>query len=99
MTKAIKRVTGQAVSSDETSKSSSSHRLSTDERLSNYEGMDADYFMCPLYVNFAKNRYTKMSEGEGQLIAMIPIRTNDKSPSFWIQRGVCLLCYNERDED
>ena len=52
--------------------------------------------MCPLYVNFQKNRIlNKPSEHDGQLITEIPIPIKHRTPSFWVKRAICMLCYNE----
>lgn len=58
-----------------------------------------DQFECPMYVNFLKNRCLNMFESESQLIAMVTIPSKLHPPKFWIQRGVCLLCYSESLED
>ena len=48
-----------------------------------------------MYVNFQKNRCTNVFGSEGQLISRVPIPSKREPANFWIQRGVCLLCYTE----
>ena len=53
------------------------------------------HYLCPLFVNFKKNRVMNNQMAEGQVITYVPIPVKDRHPKFWIKRNICLLCYTE----
>ena len=57
------------------------------------------YFMCPMYVNFMKNRNFSQFGGEHAMVCRVPIPSKEHETNFWIKRGVCLLCYSESLDD
>ena len=52
------------------------------------------HFLCPLFVNFKKNRQINESAGN-QTVTTVPIPVRHRKPKFWIKRNICILCYNE----
>ncbi len=57
------------------------------------------HYMCPVYVNFLKNRVVNVESSEGQMICTIPIPVMHRKPQFWIKRNVSILCYLDDEFD
>jgi len=70
--------------------------VSQDAQESNQVKDTREIYMCPLYVNFQKNRILRRpNEHDGQLISLIPVPIESRKPGFWQKRAVCMLCYTD----
>ena len=57
------------------------------------------HYLCPVYVNFLKNRIINFQSSEGQMICQMPIPVRHRKPTFWLRRNVAILCYLDDDFD